>query len=442
MTKGKMVPDVGDTSFMVLWDQEVGGEAPSSSSKGSLKAVELLVRRPLPELRVGLDDTDVESLPATALEYYVHYVGVDRRMDEWVGFERLLKAKVGAGGGDSGGGRGRPSKRAKLGDRRGSGGDTDVHGVLSGISVTDTVVGSLESDHDDHITRVKNIQSIELGGFDIMAWYYSPYPQDVCSNAEEKLFICEFCLSYMDKSSSLRRHASKCHMRSPPGREIYRHHELSLFEVDGKDHKVYCQNLCLLSKLFLDHKTLYYDVDPFLFYILCEVDNGGCHVVGYFSKEKNSNENYNLSCILTYPPYQRKGYGKYLISLSYELTKREKKTGSPEKPISDLGLISYKSYWSHVLLEALACMGKGKSKGKDGSQASIRDLALETGVCEEDVVSTLNDLSLLTHWKGQTIITVSKPVLDAAKARARKVRLADPACLVWTPPPTGSSKDK
>ena len=44
------------------------------------------------------------------------------------------------------------------------------------------------------------------------------------------------------------------------------------------------QNLCYLAKLFLDHKTLYYDVDPFLFYIMCEVDKSGCHIVGYFSK--------------------------------------------------------------------------------------------------------------------------------------------------------------
>ena len=40
--------------------------------------------------------------------------------------------------------------------------------------------------------------------------------------------------------------------------------------------QVYCQSLCLLSKLFLDHKTLYYDVDPFLFYVLCERDAQGC----------------------------------------------------------------------------------------------------------------------------------------------------------------------
>jgi hypothetical protein len=62
---------------------------------------------------------------------------------------------------------------------------------------------------------------------------------------------------------------------------------IAVFEVDGKANKVYCQNLCLLSKLFLDHKTLYYDVDPFLFYVMCEVDADGYHTVGYFSKEKN-----------------------------------------------------------------------------------------------------------------------------------------------------------
>jgi hypothetical protein len=44
------------------------------------------------------------------------------------------------------------------------------------------------------------------------------------------------------------------------------------------------QNLCLLAKLFLDHKTLYYDVDPFLFYVLTECDDDGHHIVGYFSK--------------------------------------------------------------------------------------------------------------------------------------------------------------
>ena len=34
------------------------------------------------------------------------------------------------------------------------------------------------------------------------------------------------------------------------------------------------------------------------FYIL------GCHIVGYFSKEKESSEDYNVACILVMPPYQ------------------------------------------------------------------------------------------------------------------------------------------
>ena len=44
----------------------------------------------------------------------------------------------------------------------------------------------------------------------------------------------------------------------------------------------------MLAKLFLDHKTLYFDVEPFLFYVLCDVDREGAHMIGYFSKVYNA----------------------------------------------------------------------------------------------------------------------------------------------------------
>ena len=48
-----------------------------------------------------------------------------------------------------------------------------------------------------------------------------------------------------------------------------------------------------------------------------------CFVLArYFSKEKCSEEGYNLACILTLPAYQRKGYGASLPAHSCSLCMR------------------------------------------------------------------------------------------------------------------------
>lgn len=91
------------------------------------------------------------------------------------------------------------------------------------------------------------------------------------------------------------------------------------------------------------------DTTIFLFYVLCEIQDNEYHIAGYFSKSKDSN--YNLSCILILPFYQRKGYGKFLITFSYELSIIENKIGTPERPLSDLGRETYLSWWSQRIID-------------------------------------------------------------------------------------------
>ncbi|XP_069093913.1 histone acetyltransferase KAT7 isoform X5 [Pleurodeles waltl] len=279
------------------------------------------------------------------------------------------------------------------------------------------------------ITEGSNmIKTIVFGRYELDTWYHSPYPEEYARLG--RLYMCEFCLKYMKSQTILRRHMAKCVWKHPPGDEIYRKASISVFEVDGKKNKIYCQNLCLLAKLFLDHKTLYYDVEPFLFYVMTEADNTGCHLIGYFSKEKNSFLNYNVSCILTMPQYMRQGYGKMLIDFSYLLSKVEEKVGSPERPLSDLGLISYRSYWKEVLLRYL--------HNFQGKEISIKEISQETAVNPVDIVSTLQALQMLKYWKGKHLVLKRQDLIDewAAKdaKRSNSNKSMDPSCLKWTPP--------
>ena len=254
-------------------------------------------------------------------------------------------------------------------------------------------------------------------------WYFSPLPEEF--NGCNTLYFCEYDLSFFAEREEMVRHLRKVKHLHPPGTEIYRHKGISVFELDGKKEKMYCQNLCYLAKLFLDHKYLRYDVDFFLFYVMCECDERGAHIVGYFSKEKFSEESNNLACILTLPAYQRKGYGKFLIALSYELSKIEKKIGTPERPLSDLGLVSYRGYWTRTLLSIL--------KEREGS-ISIKELSDMTMIMPEDIISTLQHLKMIQYIKGQHVICAAPHAIENhLKACGSPGLLVEPSKIVWSP---------
>ncbi|KAI6110563.1 histone acetyltransferase, MYST superfamily [Pisolithus croceorrhizus] len=274
------------------------------------------------------------------------------------------------------------------------------------------------------VARVKNLNRLQIGKHELDAWYFSPYPREYAHLPV--LYICEFCLSYFPSSFMLARHRHRCTLLHPPGNEIYRHDDISFFELDGKRQLTWCRNLSLLSKCFLDHKTLYYDVTPFMYYVMTQRDANGCHIIGYFSKEKESAENYNVACILTLPQYQRHGFGKVLIEFSYELSKKEGKLGSPEKPLSDLGLLSYRAYWAEVIVEVLL---------NTTDDISIDDIAQRTSITHADIMNTCTTLQLFKHYKGQHIICLSDAVLEKhEKTRNKRRRRIHSEHLIWKPP--------
>ncbi|KAI4165416.1 MAG: hypothetical protein LQ342_000825 [Letrouitia transgressa] len=290
--------------------------------------------------------------------------------------------------------------------------------------------GGSMTQNQTEISRVRNLQRIQMGKHEMEPWYFSPYPSPYTDT--DMVYICEFCLSYAPSLKQFERHRAKCTLLHPPGNEIYRDDHVSFFEIDGKRQRRWCRNLCLLSKLFLDHKTLYYDVDPFLFYCMTTRDEHGCHLVGYFSKEKESAEGYNVACILTLPQFQRNGYGKLLIAFSYELSKREGKLGSPEKPLSDLGLLGYRAYWAETVVDVLTDEGRA-------GDINIDEVGALTAMTTNDVLHTLQNLNMLRYSKGQHVIVLTKAVLaqkeqQKEKEKVKGKRRIDPERLQWKPP--------
>lgn len=122
--------------------------------------------------------------------------------------------------------------------------------------------------------------------------------------------------------------------------------------------------------------------------------------------------------------------------------------GTPERPLSDLGKLSYRSYWKGVLLDILR---KHKYLSFILSiiltffrgNLSIKDLSKMTAIKPDDIISTLQSLNLIKYWKGQHIISVTPRIIEEhLKKSSKNTTKIVSSKIHWTPPQYSQSKTK
>ncbi|KAM3437423.1 hypothetical protein MY4824_003782 [Beauveria thailandica] len=262
----------------------------------------------------------------------------------------------------------------------------------------------------------------------------------------ERLYVCPSCFKYAKELVAWWGHVRSCGLKGRvPGKRVYVHPrgrrkirvahdgkgpgpkkrrgdggvryteqivqdegEWSIWEVDGEVERLFCQNLSLFAKLFLDNKSVFFDVTGFNYFLLVytppfkppvgdEAPEAPVpQVAGFFSKEKMSWDNNNLACILVFPPWQRKGLGALLIGVSYEISRREGILGGPEKPISDLGKKGYKRFWSGEIARWLLSLDVPQIPPPGMElMVDVNDCSDATWITPEDCLGVLRDMGVL-----------------------------------------------
>lgn len=355
---------------------------------------------------------------------YVHYVKRDRRLDRWLPIGEVTVPDANSPvDEEQEEEESKPLTRAK---RR----QLAALNPVSEREEGNELVNRMEQAREE-FTKVKNVDKITFGNVQLDAWYFSPFPGKFGQNVAN-MYMCPHCLKYCRRRDQYREHLASCDWTVPPGKCIYRDKagEVAVHEIDGLANVGFCQRLCLLGKLFLDHKTLFFDVAPFYFYVITYRGE----LAGFFSKEKPLRGSvFNLACIMCLPHHQRRGIGRFLIALSYELSRREGKPGGPERPLSDLGQVSYRSYWTQAIVQYVASV-------RTEPVVRVEDVSKATGIQSDDVIFTLKEHGMHNHWKGEHKVNMDAPTIDSLLKSIRPPRLPlRPDLLDYEPEPVRSS---
>lgn len=184
-----------------------------------------------------------------------------------------------------------------------------------------------------------------------------------------------------------------------PYNAIYEEKGFKISKIESLKTK---QLLSLVARMFIENKTVYYEVDDYDFYII--YDN---EIFGYFSKFREG-EN-SLNCFLVFPCFQGQGWGTVLVDISAIPEARMKDDGeiepnidmkSPEKPYTKKAIRCFRSYWKYQVLGA----------------TSVNEIARRRNISVDDAIVglELNGFDF-KRWKMDKNVEVKRPRILSKK---------------------------
>lgn len=256
--------------------------------------------------------------------------------------------------------------------------------------------GGLLSDIESRHCRTQVI----FGKYEFESTQQIPYLPEY--STLPRIYICEFCLKCFKTKLILERHVGKCGTCCrPPGEEIYHDSAVSVFEVHGSREPVYCRHLVLFGRLFLDHPGLYCRVSQTIYYVVTVGDRNGCHLVGFYSREKLGE--HNLACFLVLPQHRGKGFGHFMVHLSYWLSSTDETPKYPRPPLTDAARWIYHSVWKKAITECIEL--------EDLTEITVRVVSCLTGIRDEDVQTMLCELGLMCEDDPRQRVIALTPAL-------------------------------